>query len=139
MELVRRVERSFGGELSPGGDLNGVGSFCAKVKERYGVDLPSEYQEFLLRVDGFEFNGYHLLGTSEERGDYLSMIEVNETFHENENLKRYWFYGTSDMDWYVFDKVTVRYLVIDVAENVWHDFSAVAGLIHHVLSESMSA
>ena len=42
------------------------------------------------------------------------------------------------MDWYVFDKSTGRYLVIDEAENVWHEYLTIDELIVHVLNDSFS-
>ena len=87
LKTIRELEHSFGGELSPGSDVDAAEAFCDKVKNEYGVELPSTYKEFLCCLDGFDFNGHVLLGTSEDASDYLSMIVANRLFHENDNLE----------------------------------------------------
>ena len=137
LKKVVELERSFGGELRSGATPEAANAFASKVKKRYGMILPAAYIEFLTYVDGYDFNGHCVFGTSKSADDDLSMVESNKFFHKNRNLKRYWFFGTSDISWYAFDRKVKRYIETDASEIVWEQYATFDELLTKIISDSL--
>ncbi|MBJ8079698.1 SMI1/KNR4 family protein [Bacillus cereus group sp. N14] len=89
------------------------------VKEKFNVDLPSEYEEFLKTVNGLDFNGLVLYGVDSylldtERDESIcGLIETNEVWYENEFQKEYLFLGDSDIAWFCKKLSEGTYLELD--------------------------
>lgn len=137
LKKVKQIEMSFSDKQREGASQERIKVFSSKIRELFGIDLPKDYLEFLSYVDGYDFNGFQVFGTSETPGDYLNMIEANALFHENQELKRYWFYGTSSLSWYVFDRESNLYLETDASETAWEQFKTFDELLTKIINDSL--
>ncbi|SFC77124.1 SMI1-KNR4 cell-wall [Bacillus sp. 491mf] len=89
------------------------------VKEKFNVDLPSEYEEFLKTVNGLDFDGLVFYGIDSslletERDEQIcGLIETNEIWYENEFQKEYLFLGDSNIAWFCKNLSDGTYLELD--------------------------
>ncbi|ENQ3106057.1 SMI1/KNR4 family protein [Bacillus cereus] len=90
-----------------------------RVKEKFNVDLPSEYEEFLKTVNGLDFDGLVLYGVDsslfekEKDEQICGLIETNEIWYENEFQKEYLFLGDSNIAWFCKSLSDGTYLELD--------------------------
>jgi len=79
---------SWGEELEPPATKVELDTFYEKVSTIFSVDLPSEYKEFLLILNGLEFNGLIIYGTKNSELDPnsspLDFVEMNEVMRDSE-------------------------------------------------------
>ncbi|MRX74013.1 SMI1/KNR4 family protein [Bacillus lacus] len=98
------------------------------------LDLPTEYKQFLMRVNGLDFNGLviygvdkNLLETKAEE-EIHGFIETNELWHENEWQKQFVFFGDSDIALYCYDLNQKVYMELDKPSgtiiNTFSDFES---------------
>ena len=63
------------------------------MKEKFNVDLPREYEEFLKTVNGLDFDGLVLYGVdsslleTKKMNHICGFIDTNEIWYENEFQK----------------------------------------------------
>lgn len=82
-------------------------------------DLPTEYGDFLKKVNGLEFNGFILYGIDDvflekKTNQHINgLISFNQIWYENEDQKKYLFLGESNISWYVYDTNNERYIELD--------------------------
>ena len=132
LNIIRDID-----EINTGASAEEIQAFALRVKHNCRIDLPEDYLEFLSLCDGFDFNGYCIYGTTDDIDSHLNMIEANFLFHKNDSLKRYWFYGTGSLSWYVLDTETNSYLDMDASEDVIASFKTFGELVEHILIESV--
>lgn len=90
-----------------------------QVKEKFNVDLPNEYEEFLKTVNGLDFDGLVLYGVdlflleTERDEPICGLIEANEIWYENEFQKEYLFLGDSNIAWFCKNLCDGTYLELD--------------------------
>ena len=137
LKLSAEIQQSYGEELKAGASAEAIQDFAAVIKRDFGIDLSPEYLEFLSYADGYDFNGYIILGTANVTDDFQNMIEFNTFIRKNENLKRYWFYGTGSLSWYVYDIEKNKYLDIDASEEIMAQFDTFGELMAWILGESL--
>ncbi|HWO76398.1 MULTISPECIES: YrhA family protein [Bacillus] len=68
---------------------------------RHGLWV-AEYEDFLNKVDGLEFNGLIIYNTQADDNNY-GIIAANEIWRENQWDNEYLFFGDSDISWYCLD------------------------------------
>ncbi|WP_242143724.1 MULTISPECIES: YrhA family protein [unclassified Bacillus cereus group] len=103
------------------------------AKEKFNVDLPSEYEEFLKTVNGLDFDGLVLYGVdsplleTEKDEQICGFIDTNEIWYENEFQKEYLFFGDSNIAWFCKNLSDGTYLELDkpsgTVMNVYNDFN----------------
>lgn len=137
LKEVTVLKQSFGENLRDGASKETISAFNKTIEHQYGIALPEEYMEFLTKVNGFDFNGYCIFGFSSQKNDYLDLIEQNEFFHSNKELRKYIFLGTSDLNWYVFDLEKKSFYETDASETIWETFSNFSDLLEKILGDSL--
>ncbi|MBK5426109.1 YrhA family protein [Bacillus mycoides] len=103
------------------------------VKEKFNVDLPSEYEEFLKTVNGLDFDGLVLYGVDSslletKKDEHIcGFIDTNEIWYENEFQKEYLFFGDSNIAWFCKSLSDGTYLELDkpsgTVMNTYNDFN----------------
>ncbi|PEO17434.1 YrhA family protein [Bacillus wiedmannii] len=105
------------------------------AKEKFNVDLPSEYEEFLKTVNGLDFDGLVLYGVDsplletekDEHEHICGFIDTNEIWYENEFQKEYLFFGDSNIAWFCKSLSDGTYLELDkpsgTVMNTYNDFN----------------
>ncbi|HDR7622785.1 TPA: SMI1/KNR4 family protein [Bacillus mycoides] len=116
---IEKIEKSFNDKLNTPATDTEVHRLRKHVKEKFNVDLPSEYEEFLKTVNGLDFNGLVIYGVDPslldtERGELISgLIDTNEIWYENEFQKEYLFLGDSNIAWFCKNLSDGTYLELD--------------------------
>jgi len=89
------------------------------AKEKFNVDLPSEFEEFLKNVNGLDFGGLVIYGVdpslleTERNEPICGFIDTNEIWYENEFQKEYLFFGDSNIAWFCKNLSEGTYLELD--------------------------
>ncbi|MCU5393657.1 YrhA family protein [Bacillus toyonensis] len=102
-------------------------------KEKFNVDLPREYEEFLKTVNGLDFDGLVLYGVDSslletKKDEHIcGFIDTNEIWYENEFQKEYLFFGDSNIAWFCKSLSDGTYLELDkpsgTVMNTYNDFN----------------
>lgn len=120
VEEVFKMQKMFGDMINPG--ISMAEEICLKklCKDKFGFSLPKEYCEVLRCFNGIEFNGYILYSADadilmeEPQQTIAGVLEMNDTWHENNELKTYLFLGESSLSWYVYEPERDRFLELDL-------------------------
>ncbi|MED4354972.1 YrhA family protein [Schinkia azotoformans] len=98
-----------------------------------GFALPEQFIQFLMTVNGLDFNGLVIYGVdkplleTEVDKEIHGFIETNEIWYENEWQKQYVFFGDSDIALYCYDLIQKVYLELDkpscTVMNTFSDFN----------------
>ncbi|MFF2881525.1 YrhA family protein [Bacillus toyonensis] len=116
---IEKIEKSFNDKLNTPATDTEVHRLRKHVKEKFNVDLPSEYEEFLKTVNGLDFNGLVIYGVDPslldtERDEQIcGFIDTNEIWYENEFQKEYLFFGDSSIAWFCKNLSDGTYLELD--------------------------
>lgn len=116
---IEKIEKSFNDRLNTPATDTEVHRLRKHVKEKFNVDLPSEYEEFLKTVNGLDFNGLVIYGVdpsllNTERDEQIcGFIDTNEIWYENEFQKEYLFFGVSNIAWFCKNLSEGTYLELD--------------------------
>lgn len=135
LEDIRKKEAKYGDELNSSATEKEISKFEAAVVGKFPInEIPTGYQEFLQSVNGLDFNGLVIYGIDNdllEEGkdeEVYGFIETNEQWHENDEQKKYLFFGDSDTAWYCLDVIENEYLELDKPSgtlmNKFDDFNA---------------
>lgn len=135
LEEIGKTEAEYGDELNAPVTDQEIRNFEAAVLGKFPVnEIPSGYKKFLQTVNGLDFNGLVIYGLDQEllRGEndeeVYGFIETNEQWHENDEQKKYLFFGDSDTAWYCLDVIENEYLELDKPSgtlmNKFNDFNA---------------
>ncbi|PGU05753.1 MULTISPECIES: YrhA family protein [Bacillus cereus group] len=116
---IEKIEKSFNDKLSTPATDSEVQKLREHAKEKFNVDLPSEYEEFLKIINGLDFNGLVLYGVdsplleTEKDEQICGFIDTNEIWYENEFQKEYLFFGDSNIAWFCKNLSKGTYLELD--------------------------
>lgn len=116
---VEKTMKSFNLKLNKPAKDTEVQRLRERVKEKFNVDLPREYEEFLKTVNGLDFDGLVLYGVDysllEAKKDehICGFIDTNEIWYENEFQKEYLFLGDSNIAWFCKNISEGTYLELD--------------------------
>ncbi|EJR95549.1 YrhA family protein [Bacillus cereus] len=116
---IEKIEKSFNDKLNTPATDTEVHRLRKHIKEKFNVDLPSEYEEFLKTVNGLDFNGLVIYGVDPslldtERDEQIcGFIDTNEIWYENEFQKEYLFFGVSNIAWFCKNLSEGTYLELD--------------------------
>ncbi|MGO5674497.1 YrhA family protein [Bacillus subtilis] len=135
LEEIRKTEAKYGDELNSPVTDQEIRNFEEAVLGKFPVnEIPSGYKKFLQTVNGLDFNGLVLYGLDQELlreendEEVYGFIETNEQWHENDEQKKYLFFGDSDTAWYCLDVIQNEYLELDKPSgtlmNKFNDFNA---------------
>ncbi|MFJ9292091.1 YrhA family protein [Bacillus halotolerans] len=135
LEEIRKTEAKYGDELNSPVTDQEIRNFEEAVLGKFPVnEIPLEYKKFLQTVNGLDFNGLVIYGLDQELlreendEEVYGFIETNEQWHENDEQKKYLFFGDSDTAWYCLDVIENEYLELDKPSgtlmNRYDDFDA---------------
>ncbi|ARV98977.1 SMI1/KNR4 family protein [Bacillus subtilis] len=135
LEEIRKTEAKYGDELNSTVTDQEIRNFEEAVLGKFLVkEIPLEYKKFLQTVNGLDFNGLVIYGLDQELlrkendEEVYGFIETNEQWHENDEQKKYLFFGDSDTAWYCLDVIENEYLELDKPSgtlmNKFNDFNA---------------
>lgn len=135
LEEIRKTEAKYGDELNSPVTDQEIRNFEEAVLGKFPVnEIPSGYKKFLQTVNGLDFNGLVIYGFDQELlreendEEVYGFIETNEQWHENDEQKKYLFFGDSDTAWYCLDVIQNEYLELDKPSgtlmNKFNDFNA---------------
>ena len=135
LEEIRKIEAKYGDELNSPVTDQEIRNFEEAVLGKFPVnEIPSGYKKFLQTVNGLDFNGLVIYGLDQELlreendEEVYGFIETNEQWHENDEQKKYLFFGDSDTAWYCLDVIENEYLELDKPSgtlmNKFNDFNA---------------
>ncbi|ARV43891.1 YrhA family protein [Bacillus inaquosorum] len=135
LEEIRKTEAKYGDELNSPVTDQEIRNFEEAVLGKFPVnEIPLEYKKFLQTVNGLDFNGLVIYGLDQEllreenNEEVYGFIETNEQWHENDEQKKYLFFGDSDTAWYCLDVIENEYLELDKPSgtpmNKFDDFNA---------------
>lgn len=135
LEEIRKTEAKYGDELNSPVTDQEIRNFEEAVLGKFPVnELPSGYKKFLRTVNGLDFNGLVIYGLDQELlreendEEVYGFFETNEQWHENDEQKKYLFFGDSDTAWYCLDVIENAYLELDKPSgtlmNKFNDFNA---------------
>lgn len=117
---VEKVISLFNKEINEGATKKEIDVVCKNAKKDLGMEVPSEYIDFLKEVNGFEFNGFILYNVDEELLEKRpkqkcinGLIDSNKVWYENEWDEQYFFLGESSMSWFVYDIKKEKYAELD--------------------------
>ncbi|AOS68156.1 SMI1 / KNR4 family protein [Bacillus subtilis] len=135
LEEIQKTEAKYGDELNSPVTDQEIRNFEEAVLGKFPVnEIPSGYKKFLQTVNGLDFNGLVIYGLDQELlreendEEVYGFIETNEQWHENDEQKKYLFFGDSDTAWYCLDVIQNEYLELDKPSgtlmNKFNDFNA---------------
>ncbi|WP_163116732.1 YrhA family protein [Bacillus subtilis] len=135
LEEIRKTEAKYGDELNSTVTDQEIRNFEEAVLGKFLVkEIPLEYKKFFQTVNGLDFNGLVIYGLDQELlrkendEEVYGFIETNEQWHENDEQKKYLFFGDSDTAWYCLDVIENEYLELDKPSgtlmNKFNDFNA---------------
>lgn len=139
---IQKIEERYGSRINEPASSQEIN----KMQENIGVEfrgftLPTEYVDFLKKLNGLDFNGLVLYGVdktyfdNEIEEDVHGFIETNEIWHENEWQKQYIFFGDSDTAWYCYDLKRRIFLELDkLSGTVINSFDNFEAMLEEALS-----
>jgi hypothetical protein len=96
-ELVKRRNKSIINEVTDAQFLKFIKWFPNNLDEK----VRAEFEELYNFSNGFKFNGLVIYSLDDKMK--INIYDMNNVWHENDNLKHYLFFGDSDISWYCYD------------------------------------
>lgn len=142
LEEIRNDELQYNEKLNTGISISELSFIEAKLDLLGSKNFTKSFVKFLLETNGLDYNGYVVYGVI--HSDYpcdeeiYDIFECNEIWHENENFKRYIFWGESGLSWYVYDKISQKYLELDnPSSRFLGEYDSFEKLLEKELKESL--
>ncbi|WP_019911795.1 YrhA family protein [Paenibacillus sp. HW567] len=117
---IQKIEERYGGKLNEPATSKDLKKLEEVIKDKFdGLILPSEFIEFLTKVNGLDFNGLVIYGvdnfllTSQSEDEINGFVETNDLWYENEWQRKFVFFGDSDIAWYCYDLTDKIFLELD--------------------------
>lgn len=117
---IKKIEEKYNSSLRGAASQQEIRNLTKSFSEKFKVSsLPKQYLNFLHITNGFEFNGLNIYGVDEGLLDIKSeesiegIMEMNELWHENAEMKKYIFFGDADISWYCYDIDKDVYVELD--------------------------
>ena len=123
---MKKIEEKYNSSLRGAASQQEIRELTKNFSEKFKVSsLPKQYLNFLHIVNGLEFNGLNIYGVVKELSNIKSeksiegIMEMNEIWHENAEMRKYIFFGDADISWYCYD----------MNENVYVELDKPSGMI----------
>ena len=144
-ECLKRVKNSLDLEREEKLNVQKLENYFNEAKAELNVDLPNDYANILVLVNGLEFNGFILYGIDESllnkqpNQSINGLIEYNKIWYENEWQKKYIFIGESNISWYVYDFAECKYVELDNPSGRENEvFSSLEYMVEKILSDALA-
>lgn len=118
IEKIKEIQKEYDENINDGVSDKDTEKFITEGKNR-GIELPEQYINFLKLANGVEANGHLIYGMDENIIGYpleqneIGFFDYNEIWSENDNMKKYVFFGDADISWFVYDKESRMYCELD--------------------------
>ncbi|RAS80491.1 SMI1 / KNR4 family protein [Priestia endophytica] len=123
---IKKIEEKYNNSLRDEASQQEIRNLTKSFNEKFKASsLPKQYLNFLHIVNGLQFNGLNIYGVDEGLSDIKSeesiegIMEMNELWHENAEMRKYIFFGDADISWYCYD----------MNENVYVELDKPSGMI----------
>jgi len=116
---VRQLASKYGEALQPSATKAQVVELTRKSSAELAYNVPVQYVEFLMTVNGLDWNGYSIYATSflplTGVGDRLitGFVERNKQYHEAAVNRPFIAFGETGGAAYVFDKRSGKFAEVD--------------------------
>ena len=144
LNKICEISESFGIKQNKGANKSEIVNFTKAVKKELDIDIPQQYIVFLKIINGFEFNGFIVYGIDTYLLDKChiqsinGLIENNKIWHKNPWQKRYIFFGDSNISWYVYDLILLKYCELDKPSgNLINSYDSFEHMLNTVLEDAI--
>lgn len=144
LDIIIREKSAYGEKVNRGASESIITLLKDKAAAELHTELPDGYPEFLLAVNGIEFNGYIIYGVdstlpgSEPEQSICGFVENNLVWYENEWQMNYVFIGESSISWYVYDPEDKKYKKLDKPSGrCIMEYGSFDGMVEAILHNSL--
>lgn len=95
--IAQRYQESILSEASK----NQLEKFKGWISEHIEDVILKDFEELYMTANGFEFNGLIIYSLDDKQKS--NIYDLNNEWHDNADLKRFLFFGDSDISWYCYD------------------------------------
>lgn len=120
VERIKKIEAKFNLRLNVGASNDELKVLSLRFNMKHKCSLPKAYLEALAVINGINFNGFVLYGLDSElllgesNQEIQGVIDSNVVWYEFvDPEKKYIFLGEDSISWYVYEKATKKYWLID--------------------------
>jgi hypothetical protein len=131
---IEAIEKKYDEQMQPPASQGEIDDLIKAARINFKATLPDGYLNFLRVRNGLDFDGLVIYGTKTQLAvgyddrSIEGFVEANEIWYENEEQKRFLFFGDSDISWYCLDRTTGKYEVQDkpsgTVMEVYDDFDS---------------
>ncbi|NEN75797.1 hypothetical protein F9B74_05590 [Pelistega sp. NLN82] len=117
LEAIKGEKKGYGEHLNKGLTEEEIFIYLENKKK---LLIPKEYINFIKMMNGFEFDGCILYGFQKNHPEdnmekqIFDLFEYNEIWHKTLSEKTYTFLGETNVCWYVYNKETNKYNILDM-------------------------
>lgn len=114
-----KFETDYGDSFNNPATDNEISKLKNSFLKKFGLELPTQYLEFLKYMNGVEFDGFIIFSIDKDILDndtnqqVEGIINFNEILYENEFNKDYIFLADSDISWYVYNVKDKNFNILD--------------------------
>ena len=143
IESIKKEFAGWGYKVNEPASDEEIGKFCAKVKEKFQVEVPDDYIGFLKEINGYSFNGLFVYGIDEDlldkapNGSSAGFVEYNDEkslFDE----EKWIYFAESEFGLYVFRVNEAAYYKIeDCSYNIIKKYDSFVDMIKEAIYDSL--
>lgn len=118
-KIKMKFEKDYGDSFNNSATDNEISKLKNSFLKKFGLELPTQYLEFLKYMNGIEFDGFIIFSIDKDIIDNNTnqqvegIINFNEILYENEFNKDYIFLADSDISWYVYNIKNKNFNILD--------------------------
>ena len=118
-KIKMKFEKDYGDSFNNSATDNEISKLKNSFFKKFGLELPTQYLEFLKYMNGIEFDGFIIFSIDKDIIDNNTnqqvegIINFNEILYENEFNKDYIFLADSDISWYVYNIKDKNFNILD--------------------------
>lgn len=118
-KIKTKFERDYGDSFNTPASDNEIYKLKNSFLKKFGLELPTQYLEFLKYMNGIEFDGFIIFSIDKDMLDndtnqqVEGIIDFNEILYENKFNRDYIFLADSDISWYVYNIKNKNFNILD--------------------------
>lgn len=143
-EVQNSLKDDYDEEINVGATVNEINRFKEKIGRLVQGEIPQEFFDLINKVNGLEYNGFILYGIDENlldstpNQDIYGLLEYNKIWYENEHQKEYFFWGESNISWYVYKFQSQKYYELDnPSGREIKSYNSIVELFDKMLSDAL--
>ena len=119
LKQIKISLEKYGEEVNVGLSSKVLNKVINVIEKNFESELPLEYFSIFTEFNGLDYNGFIIYGIDNEligipgNCDAIGLLEMNNIWHENENLKEYIFIGDSNISWYCYEPKRKVFVELD--------------------------